>query len=283
MINLESIVCRFKNREVKAKETFDVREICKEMAYDFIRQYHYLGDAKFFSMYNYGLFIRGTNELVGCSTYSLPQGAETLKGWFGLECNDTSVMELTRLCVLPILNGSNATSFLLSNSIRMLKSHSIRAVITLADSGRHVGSIYQVCNFKYYGLTSPKSDFCMIGSKPNARVGTTKDKDGVWVPRSRKHRYAYILDKKLKCLYEEKHRPTVEETTKTECCGNSFVVHDNRFDKWYTCPRCCSCLVELTPHQASLVQSASDKASVSERLIKEVLPMQQLMQEVSLF
>ncbi len=28
----------------------------------------------------------------------------------------------------------------------------IRAIISLAESTRHVGSIYQVCNFKYFGL-----------------------------------------------------------------------------------------------------------------------------------
>ena len=59
---------------------------------------------------------------------------------------------------MPELNGSNASSFLLSNSMRMLKAFGVRAVITLADSSRHVGSVYQNCNFKYYGLTDPKQD-----------------------------------------------------------------------------------------------------------------------------
>lgn len=34
-----------------------------------------------------------------------------------------------------------------------------RQVITLQQSDRHVGSIYQVCNFAYYGLTDPKNVF----------------------------------------------------------------------------------------------------------------------------
>jgi hypothetical protein len=283
MINIESIVNRFKNREVKAREIFDIRELCKEYAYDFVRQHHYLGDAKFFSMYNYGLFIKGTNELVGCATYSLPQGTETLKGWFGLESNDSSVMELTRLCMLPLLNGTNATSFLLSNSVNMLKRHKVKAVITLADSKRHVGSIYQVCNFKYYGLTSPKTDFFAVGFKPNTRFETIRDRDGVWVPRSRKHRYAYILDKKLKCLYDECARPTTDETTKTECCEDTFILYDNRHSKWYTCPRCCSQFINITNEQALEIAVSTNKKEIAEEIIREVTPPQQFVREVVLF
>ena len=93
------------------------------------------------------------------ATFSNPQGNVALKGWFGLPNTDQSVLELSRLCVLPQLNGTNATSFLLSTSIRLLKKEGVRAVITLADDSRHSGSIYQVCNFTYYGLTDKKSDF----------------------------------------------------------------------------------------------------------------------------
>lgn len=282
MINIESIANKFRDRLIKAKEIFEIREISKEISYDFIRQHHYLGDAKFFSMYNYGLYIKDTNELVGCATYSLPQGTEALKGWFGLECNDTSVMELTRLCMLPVLNGTNATSYLLSNSIKMLKNHKIRAVITLADASRHVGSIYQVCNFKYYGLAKVAKDFYRDDGSVNPR-GKTGSMQGVYLPRTRKHRYAFILDKTLKCLYNEESKPTLEETHMTSCCEDMFVVYDNRYDKWYTCPKCCSHMVELTIEQAKSIMNSSNKKETVEELIKEVAPKEQLMEEVSLF
>jgi hypothetical protein len=282
MINIESISIKFKNREVKAKDIFDIREISKELSYDFIRQYHYLGDAKFFSMYNYGLFIKGTNELVGCATYSLPQGTEALKGWFGLEANDVSVMELTRLCLYPALNGTNATSYLLSHSIKMLKNHNVRAVITLADASRHVGSIYQVCNFKYYGLAKVAKDFYRDDGAVNPR-GKTGSMFGVYLPRTRKHRYAYILDKTLKCLYNEEKRPTLDNTHSTVCCEDNFVVYDNRYDKWYTCPKCCSHMIELSKEQVNVVKNSSNKKETVEKLIKEIAPKEQLMEEVSLF
>ena len=237
---------KFKNRELKAKEIFYIQEISKPVSYDFIKQYHYLGDAKFFSMYQFGLFMIKTKELVGCATYSLPQGTCSLKGWFGIEDNGCKeVVELSRLCLHPTLNGTNATSYLLSNSMKMLKPYGVRAIITLADSSRHIGSIYQVCNFKYYGLTSPAKDFYAPDAGNNHRV-KMKGMDGVYLDRSRKHRYAFILDPTLTCLYKEQPRPTTKgETLEVNCCKGKLIVHDDRFDKYYTCPKCTSKLVNL--------------------------------------
>jgi hypothetical protein len=230
----------FKNREIKAKKIFKIREISKPIAYNFISEYHYLGKAKFFSMFSYGLFY--DMELVGVATFSSPQGNVALKGWFGLNNDDMSVLELSRLCLLPELNGTNATSFLLGNSMKLLKRiHSIRAVITLADDSRHVGSIYQVCNFNYYGLSTPKSDFFRASDgKVNPR-GETKNTNGVWIARTRKHRYCYILDKNLKCLLGVVgESPSLDKTSVYTCCNGEGTVDDNRFKKIYVCPKCSS-------------------------------------------
>ncbi len=226
---------KFKNRQVKAKDLFQIREIGKAEAYDFVRKYHYLADAKFFAKFSYGL-IMGV-ELVGVATFGCPQGSDALKGWFGLPNNDESVMELTRLCMLPILNGTNATSYLLGGSMRMIRKHGIRAIITLATSNRRIGSIYQVCNFKYYGLTAPKADFWSFDTQSKPR-GKVTDLQGVWVAKPRKHRYAYIIDKKLKCLYEEEDRPPLDMSVDYSCCGGTGIVHDKRYNVDYTCPIC---------------------------------------------
>lgn len=139
--------------------------------------------------------------------------------------------------MLPQLNHTNATSYLLGNSIKLLKKENIKAVITLATSDRHVGSIYQVCNFKYYGLTNAKTDFFTEDGRVNPR-GVTKNVRGVWIPIPRKHRYAYILDKSLKCNYQEQEKPKCDDIKKLECCNGTGMVYDKRFDAWYTCPRC---------------------------------------------
>ena len=228
----------FKNREIKAKSIFSIKEVDKNSAYEFVKKYHYLGNAKFFSQQAFGLFYH--DSMVGVATFSQPQGTATAKGWFGLTTSDKSIYELSRLCLLPTLNGTNATSFLLGGAIKALKRQGvIKAIITLADSSRHVGSIYQVCNFKYYGLTNTKSDFFCIDGTVNPR-GATKCKRGVWLPRTRKHRYCYLIDKTLNVLYQEKEKPSTTETTKTECCGGTGFVYDKRFGDWFTCPKCSS-------------------------------------------
>ena len=228
----------FKNRLVKAKEIFYIEEISKTEAYEFVRKYHYLGDAKFFCEQAFGLFAIHGDQLLGVATFSQPQGIVALKSWFGLTNQDKFVYELSRLCMLPSLNGTNATSYLLSGSIKQLKKQGvIKAIITLADSHRHVGSIYQVCNFKYYGLTKKASDFYRADGKVNPR-GKCGSWHGVYLPRTRKHRYAYVLDDSLKVLYDEQPKPTLDDTQKVECCGGTGKVYDSRFDEWYTCPRC---------------------------------------------
>ena len=215
---LETDIEQFKAREVKAKDIFTISNLNKPLAYDFVRQYHYLGDAEFFAKYAFGLWLDG--ELVGVAAFSNPQGTTALKGWFGLENDDQSVLELTRLCMLPALNQTNATSYLLSHSMQMLhRFYGVRAVITLADASRHIGSIYQVCNFKYYGLANDKSDFYRWpDGKKNPR-GEVSALEGVWIPRTKKHRYAYIMDKRLKCLYKEQDAPKTKGKIPRFCCG----------------------------------------------------------------
>jgi hypothetical protein len=207
MFHLKSFI----NREVKAKDIFYIKEVQKSEAYEFVKTYHYLGDAKFFAKFSYALINKKTEKILGVATFSNPQGNVALKGWFGLPNTDQTVLELSRLCILPELNGTNATSYLLGGSIRLLKKEGVRAVITLADDSRHSGSIYQVCNFTYYGLTDKKSDFFRWDGKVNPR-GSTKEVQGVWINRTRKHRYAYIIDKTLICNYQEQPKPQKGET-----------------------------------------------------------------------
>ena len=131
----------FKGQGVKARAIFQIEEIGKNAAYEFVRRYHYLGDAKFFCTQAFGLFYKPEHRMVGVATYQLPQGTLALQSWFGLPPSCTDIYELGRLCMLPQLNGSNATSFLLGGSIKQLKKQGrIRAVVTLATSDRHVGS-----------------------------------------------------------------------------------------------------------------------------------------------
>ena len=236
----EDIFEEFRNREVKAKHIFEIKETTKIEAYDFVKQFHYLTKAKFFAKHSYGLFVNVGNypTLVGCATYSNPQGISSMKSWFGLPNSSQAVMELSRLCILPELNGTNASSYLLGNSLKQLKNHNVKAVITLADASRHVGSIYQVCNFSYYGLTDKKTDFYCFDGRVNPR-GKTKNLRGVWIPRTRKHRYCYSLDKNFIPLLSKQSAPKRNEKINPICCNGKNKVYDNRFKEFFNCPKCC--------------------------------------------
>ena len=196
----------------KLKTFLKVKPIEKMEGFSFVKKYHYLGDALFFSQYTYGVFFE--NELVGVAAFAQPQGAYTITGWFGnqFKGKEEQVMELQRLAVLPMLNGTNVTSFLLGNAMKLLKKENVKVVITLADATRHVGSIYQVTNFKYYGLTARKTNFYVEETGKKVGHGKTKGIKGVYIPRSQKHRYAFKLDKNVEVLYKEEPKPTVDKT-----------------------------------------------------------------------
>jgi len=221
----------------KLKHEFDIIEITKKQAKELIDKYHYLGNKGFRSKISFGLFHKESEEIVGVAVYHNVSAPETVVGAFGLQRNEQDgILELGRLVMKPEYNGGNYTSFLVANSIKLLrKKCNVRALIAYATSDRHVGYIYQATNFKYYGLTAPKKDFWVDG-KIQER-GSTKGKKGIWVNRPRKHRYVLIFDKTLKIRWEEQPYPK-EQPSNLKCYGcdgKGFVV--SRGEK-YNCPIC---------------------------------------------
>lgn len=238
------IIEKFKDREIKAKDIFDIVEINKIQSRELVKKFHYLGEKQFMYTYAYGLKLKDNDNILGAAVFGVVGGISALKGWFGLDNKTTDILELTRLVMNPLLNNTNATSYLLSNAIKDLKKKQIRAIVSLADSSLHIGYIYQACNFKYYGMTDSKTDFYCINGKLNPR-GTTKNLNGVWLPRSKKHRYCYIIDKNIKVLYKQEPYPKLKKFIKYECCNGTGVVYDKRFNKTYTCPKCNGKLMEI--------------------------------------
>ncbi len=224
--------------EFSYKKNCFVEEINKETAKTLVAKFHYLGDKSFMYSKAYGLWTLkdGDAELIGVAVYSPVTGISALKSWFGYGNEVTDVYELIRLVMVPEHNGKNAGSFLLGRSLRLLKQAKIRGVVSLADSGRHVGAIYQACNFKYYGLTDKKTDFFRADGRLNPR-GETKSERGVWLERTRKHRYFFSLDGKLCPKFPEQPYPK-NGTNETTCCNNTKKVYDKRFGDWWACPKC---------------------------------------------
>ncbi len=188
------------------KQEFSVRPIEKKTARTLLEKHHYLSAISrgFKSGYNYGLFKYTQidtykiplfeEHLVGVCIFTGFPVPELVNGMFGLNREDQrGFFELSRLCVDP--------SWFMSRAIRELKKDTkVRAILSYADSDFHQGTIYRACNFDYYGLTDQKSDFWIKqedGTYIKHSRGKVKGIEGEWRPRSRKHRFVMIFDKKL--------------------------------------------------------------------------------------
>ena len=181
-----------------------IRKIGHQEARTIVRQFHYLRETKFLHKERFGLYMDG--RLIGAAIYGGLSAPETAMSAFGLaRGNYPDLLELHRLVLEPKTNGKNYGSYLLGRSLRQLKKDGYRAVISYADVKLHIGFIYQATNFTYHGLTSAKCDFFVDGVKQSR--GSTKDKVGEWLPRTRKHRYVYLLDKSLVIKWPQQEFP----------------------------------------------------------------------------
>lgn len=170
-----------------------------------VSNYHYLGGKRFIGQYCYGMIKN--YEIVAAVVYSPLSVPNSAMSAFGLSRGHyPDLLEMSRLVLHPELNGKNIGSSFIAYSLRELKKKKIRAVISYADSDRHVGAIYQAANFSYYGLSAQKNDFIFADGKKLTR-GKSKGQVGNWIPRSRKHRYVYLLDKSLKVLWSQEKYP----------------------------------------------------------------------------
>jgi hypothetical protein len=195
------------------KSDFYIDRVGKEELKELLYTYHYLKDESkdFKSGFNYGLFRSSVSDILrvgGCLGTCIFTGLpvpEIAVGAFGLERNQQEgIYELSRLCIDPNIQKEeyNITSWFLSRCIRRFRKDArVSCILSYADSSHHSGIIYRACNFRYFGLTEPKSDFWIKqpdGSFIKHSRGPTKGLEGEWRPRSRKHRYLMIFDKELK-------------------------------------------------------------------------------------
>jgi len=195
----------------RVKKDYFVQTITKKEASKILLPFHYLSSISkaFKSGYNYGLFKN--NVLVGVVIFTGFPVPELVKGMFGLErTNQKGFFELSRLCVHPDIQSSehNIASWFVARAIRALrKTTQVRAILSYADSAYHIGTVYQACNFFYYGLTAKKTDFWFRqadGTYKKHSRGPVKDRDGEWRPRTRKHRYLLVFDRSLEIKWQRK-------------------------------------------------------------------------------
>jgi hypothetical protein len=157
-------------------------------------------------MHAFGLYVDGV--LKGVVTYGIPASPTLCMGICGKEYSD-KVLELNRLCLME--NNKNESSFLVSNSIKLLPKPTI--VVSYADTSQgHVGYVYQATNFLYTGLSANRVDWTIKGMEhkhsktisDGMTLESIKEKYGddfYYTERSRKHRYILFhgskTDKKI--------------------------------------------------------------------------------------
>ena len=170
--------------------------IKSEETYPWLLQKHYAKRIPQI-MYAFGLYEEST--LVGVVTYGIPASPSLCMGICGKEWSD-KVLELNRLCLQD--NTKNQSSFLVSNSIKLLPKPTI--VVSYADTSQgHVGYVYQATNFLYTGLSANRVDWTVKGLEhkhsktlsDGMTLESIKEKYGddfYYAERSRKHRYIYF-------------------------------------------------------------------------------------------
>lgn len=184
---------------------YDVRIITRADCTNYILNIHY---AKRWPSVSYAFGLYLDDELCGIVTYGSPPSAPLKKGIAGEE-NKGDVLELNRLCLLN--NKKNEASILVGRSLRMLPMNKI--IVSFADTEQgHTGCVYQATNFIYCGLSAKRTDWKVKGKehlhgqtiadefrgvKNRAQAMRDKYGDDFYLkPRSRKHRYVFIVGSK---------------------------------------------------------------------------------------
>ncbi len=185
----------------------EVRAITRADCAELVLEVHYAKRWPSIS-YAFGLF-EGT-DLLGVATFGTPVSSTLRTGLAGPDLS-SKVLELNRLCLYT--NGPNMASTLVGGALRLLKQSGDWIVISFADNAQgHTGYIYQATNFTYHGLSAKRTDWKVRGfehlhsatiadftrGKPN-RAALMRERYGddfYLKPRSRKHRYVYLVGSK---------------------------------------------------------------------------------------
>lgn len=197
-----------------------VEPIEKNIAKDLIVKYHY--SHKWTSCrYALGLFNE-KKELRGVAVYGFPVGRLVVSSLLNDQdlIGNKEVLELTRLW-LEEDEPKNAESWFLSKTFWWLQKNdkAIKLLISYSDPMvGHVGGIYKATNWWYQGNNIKKGKsykHIVFGEEYHerscgAKFGTTAQKDLLEIDPDysrielpKKHRYLYVLDKKMKDVIKE--------------------------------------------------------------------------------
>ena len=141
------------------------------IARDMIERFHYAAGASNTATFLHGLFRDGDifeEQCKGVCWWIPPTKSAALAtyppNWKGVIC-------LSRLVIAPDV-PTNAATFLLSRSRRMIDREIWPCLVTYADQWRgHTGAIYRADNWTYVGLTKPERTYVKDGRMMSRKAG----------------------------------------------------------------------------------------------------------------
>lgn len=156
---------------LRAKE-WTVRAVSLSTARELVTRLHYAKGGSNTETYCHGLFRKGEDffdeSCLGVAWWIPPTKSAALATY---PANWRGVLALSRLAIDPTV-PTNACSFLISRSRKMIDRKAWPCLVTYADEGQgHTGAIYLADNWKYVGLTKPEAMFTLNGRMIARKAG----------------------------------------------------------------------------------------------------------------
>ncbi len=134
------------------KSEWTVKNTSLKVAQAIVKEHHYAKGGSNTAVYVHGLYRKTSDEKCYGIVWWLPPTKVACQSvnkerW-------TRVLGLTRMVLLPEA-PKNSASFLLSNSVRLIKSDKrFDTLVTYADESQgHMGRVYLAANWRYIGRT----------------------------------------------------------------------------------------------------------------------------------
>lgn len=153
------------------KKDWKVADCDIGVAYRLVEAEHYARGASNTKTYLHGLYPAGWHWYTQCVgvAWWIPPTRRAAEKWAGAHW--AGVLALSRLAIKPEV-PSNACSFLLSKSVRLIDRKHWHTLVTYADAWRgHTGAIYRAAGWEYCGETAPEAVYTIDGRMTARKAG----------------------------------------------------------------------------------------------------------------
>lgn len=157
---------RYKPANALRSEEWTIAPIRLETARRLVESHHYAGGGANTSTATHGLIEVATGNVRGAAWWIPPTRSAAAAVWDDPE----QVLSLTRLVIEPGV-PTNAATFLLARSERLLEPR-WRCLVTWADTAQgHTGLIYRAAGWESLGLSSPTDSWEIDGHQVARKAG----------------------------------------------------------------------------------------------------------------